>query len=363
MFDRLRSQTEPGSMAGSRRSFTVMVGAILAAYLIFAGVLYLWRGVYFTPDLPDSWAVFLLLGAIVLGRWKAFLWDWLPLIALLFGYEMLRGFIGSSVVPGNLLAGQPDSVHVQGLMRADAWLFGGTTPTAWLQGKLYVPGVVHWYDLLASLIYSLHFALPLIFGFVLWIRSREQFRRFSITLLIMTYGTFVIYLLYPTAPPWLANAWGDLPGISDPFNNAMTTITPSRFSQFQTLTIFTKVSPDPVAAFPSLHAAYPWLIMLFLVKLFGKRGYLYLIYNIALWFSIIYLAQHWAVDALAGIIWATFCFFAVNACWDRWIGKGEVRSEMRERVVTGDEVAGNERSPDMRRAEAQRSQAEVPERH
>src|SRR6478752_2015905 len=109
MFDRLRSQNEPGRVAESRRSFTVMVGAILAAYLMFAAVLYLWRGVYFTPDPPDSWAVFLLLGAIVLGRWKTFLCDWLPLIALLFGYEMLRGFIGSSVVPGNLLAGQPDS--------------------------------------------------------------------------------------------------------------------------------------------------------------------------------------------------------------------------------------------------------------
>lgn len=249
-----------------------MIGAILAVYLLFAAAVYLWRGIYFTPDLPDSWAIFLLLGAIVIGRWKSFLWDWVPLIALLFGYEMLRGFIGSSVIKGDILAGQPSMVHLHGLIRADRWLFFGHVPTVWLQEKLYQEGVVHWYDLLASLVYSLHFALPLIFGFVLWIRSRNEFRRFSITLLIMTYGTFVIYLLYPTAPPWLANHWGDLPGVHDPFNSALEAITPSRFSHFQSMTIFTKASPDPVAAFPSLHAAYPWLIMLFLVRTFAGEA-------------------------------------------------------------------------------------------
>ena len=295
-----------------------MIGAILVVYLLFAGGLYLWRGIYFTPDLPDSWAVFLLIGAIAIGRWKSFLWDWVPLVALLFGYELLRGFISSTVIKGDLLASQPASVHLDWLIRVDTWLGRGTTPTRRLQDWLYAPGVVHWYDLLASLVYSLHFALPLIFGFILWLRGREQFRRFTITLLLMTYSTFVIYLLAPTAPPWLANHWGKLPGIYDPFNNALESLAPSRFSKFQSLTLFTKASPDPVAAFPSLHAAYPWLIMLFLVKFFGKRGLLFLLYNAALWFTIVYLAQHWAIDAIAGVIWATIFFVVVNACWDRW---------------------------------------------
>jgi membrane-associated phospholipid phosphatase len=300
----------------SRRSFTRMVVAIVAAYLLFAAALYLWRGVYFAPDPPDSWALLLLVGAIALGRWKEFLRDWIPFVALIFGYELLRGFAGTVTTGGNLAPAYDGAVHFRWILAGDRWLFGGTPPTVLLQRALYDPGVIHWYDALAGLIYSLHFALPLVFGYVLWLRDRERFRRFTITLLFMTYTTFVIFLLYPTAPPWLVNAWGYLPGVRDPFDQS-STLASHASTTFATLTIWTKASPDPVAAFPSLHAAYPWLVLLFLVKFCGRRGWFFLIYNALLWFSVVYLAQHWVVDILGGIAWATVSFVLVDAVWSR----------------------------------------------
>jgi hypothetical protein len=38
-----------------------------------------------------------------------------------------------------------------------------------------------------------------------------------------------------------------------------------------------------------------------------------LIYNAMLWFTVVYLAQHWVIDIFAGIAWATVSFFLVDA--------------------------------------------------
>jgi membrane-associated phospholipid phosphatase len=295
----------------SRTEFTRMVAAIIAVYLLAAAVIYLWRGIFFAPDPPDSWALLLMVGAVALGRWKAFLRDWIPFVALIFGYELLRGFAGTLTVGHALVPAHDGAIHSRWLLEADTWLGGGVAPTVRLQGRLFDPGVTHWYDALAGLMYSLHFALPVVFGYLLWVRDHARFRQFAATLLVMTYSTFVVFLLYPTAPPWLVGAWGSLPGIHDPFDQAAGTS--SAGSIFTSLTVWTKASPDPVAAFPSLHAAYPWLVLLFLVHWFGRRGWFFLVYNLLLWFSVVYLAQHWVVDILGGIVWATVSFFAVGA--------------------------------------------------
>lgn len=322
-FAQLRAKTRshesedlPGRTGGGgpRATFTRMFVVIIVVYLLVAGIIYLWRGTYFVPDPPDSWALLLLIGAIILGRWKDFLRDWVPLVALIFGYELLRGFAGNLTVGNSLVPAYDGAIHYRWIVDTDTWLFGGVAPTVWLQNHLYVPGVMHWYDALAGLMYSLHFALPLVFGYIIWVRNRDRFRLFTITLLFMTYSTFVVFLLYPTAPPWLVSVWGYLPGVHDPFPH---TAASDASSAFSTLTIWTKASPDPVAAFPSLHAAYPWLVLLFLVKFFGRRGWLFLVYNLLVWFSIVYLAQHWVVDILGGIVWATASFFIVGALWTR----------------------------------------------
>jgi membrane-associated phospholipid phosphatase len=42
-----------------------------------------------------------------------------------------------------------------------------------------------------------------------------------------------------------------------------------------------------------------------------------LIYNAAVWFSIIYLGQHWVVDIIAGMAWATLSYLLVVRIWPR----------------------------------------------
>jgi membrane-associated phospholipid phosphatase len=52
--------------------------------------------------------------------------------------------------------------------------------------------------------------------------------------------------------------------------------------------------------------------MLVAISTFRWWGLLLVPYNLALWFSVVYLSQHWFVDVLAGIVWATAIWILVT---------------------------------------------------
>ena len=155
------------------------------------------------------------------------------------------------------------------------------------------------------------------FAFLLWVTRKERFWQFTIAFCLMTYSAFAFFLLYPAAPPWLANSWGVVEGIGWPAGSVTASIGYSPIRTLDTVSIWQNASPHPVAAMPSLHAGFPWLILLFAVKYFRWKGLIVLPYNVALWFSVVYLANHWVVDILAGMAWATLAFVIVDWAWYR----------------------------------------------
>ena len=303
--------------AALKRSYGTLVVVLFVGYMAVAIGLYVWRGAYFTPD---RWAVLLFVGALVLGRWKAFLRDWVPVVMLIFGYEFMRG-IAAKLVQDQMESSGRDVVHVQELIDADRALFGGTLPTHWLQDRFYVEGQVHWYDYVALLFYALHFVFPLVFAFILWLGRKERFWQFSLTFLLMTYAAFAFFLFYPAGPPWLAQRWGFVSDIAWPASQAYQAMAPDPIANFDTYQIWNKASGNAVAAMPSLHAGFPWLVLLYAVKYFGRRGLLFLPYSPILWFSVVYLGHHWVIDLLAGIAWATVCFVVMQFAWP-WLARG-----------------------------------------
>jgi membrane-associated phospholipid phosphatase len=73
---------------------------------------------------------------------------------------------------------------------------------------------------------------------------------------------------------------------------------------------------NPVAAVPSLHAAYTLLIVLFLWRSAGRFRPLLALYPVAMAFALVYFAEHYFSDILLGWIYAVFAFCAVNAVAD-----------------------------------------------
>jgi membrane-associated phospholipid phosphatase len=269
---------DPARPPVDRRLLWIGVGLYLG--LIF-GVM-LWRGISIEPQ----WVVLaLLLVAVALGRGRAFLVDWLPFLVLFFAYEIMRGFAGRAGFP----------VHdVSGLERD---LFGGTLPTLTLQHAFYDPNRIAIWDWIGMVLYFLHFPLPIVVGFVFWVHDRSHYWRFISALLLMSFVAFVTYLFYPTAPPWYTNAGDGVHKVIDE--------TISKWGVFYIVSPFySNLNPNKFAAFPSLHAAFPAL-----AAIYAWRGYRLLsvglvLYTACIWLAIVYLGEHYFVDALAGLVYA-----------------------------------------------------------
>ena len=61
-----------------------------AAYVSITAAYLVWRGNFVSPD---QFFLLVLLASVFLGRARTFLWDWLPLVVLLFGYDYVRSLV------------------------------------------------------------------------------------------------------------------------------------------------------------------------------------------------------------------------------------------------------------------------------
>jgi membrane-associated phospholipid phosphatase len=276
-----------------------LVPAVIA-YVVATTAFLIWRGISVSPD---YFVFILLLGAVALGRWKSFIVDWMPFVALFVGYEFLRGFAGNSGIPA----------HYTEVIAIDRVLGLGVLPTTRLQDLFYRGEGTSLLDDVTTLFYFLHFAYPLTLGYVFWIRDRWLFRRFSAALLAMSFSAFVFFLLVPVAPPWLASQQGYIPNVEKIISHTLSSATDL---------IYKSMTPNKVAAFPSLHAAFPTLGMLYGLKHFGRRAALPLgAWVLAVTFSIVYLGEHYLIDAVGGIAFAAVWFFLIEALARR-VGPG-----------------------------------------
>ena len=282
-----------------------MVGGVLA-YAALVVVLMVVTGVAITPDVM---AVGFGLAAILLGRGRLFLRDWLPFLVLLLAYELMRGMADDAGLP----------LHAEDLATADRLLFGGALPPQVLQDALRPVSGLDGIAILATVVYMLHFALPLATGFVLWVARRPQYYDFVAALILLSMAGFITYLLLPAAPPWYLAYHGMLNGPDgQPVIEYLKPATFESIAEFLGFDgryaysmAFGAANPNAVAAFPSLHVAYPFLSFLVLRRAFGAVGWLALGYTALVAFSVVYTGDHWVIDTIAGVAYAYVAYYAV----------------------------------------------------
>jgi hypothetical protein len=263
----------------------LLVGSILYLALIF-GVM-LWQGISIEPE----WvALALLVIAIALGRGRSFITDWTPFLLLFFAYEAMRGFASNHFAPHDL----------SGMER---WVFAGTIPTLTLQHAFYHPGVVGLQDVIGMFFYFMHFVLPIVIGFVFWVTSREYYWRFIAALLLMCFLAFVTYLFWPSAPPWYQ--LHEVVKINDQTVHRLwgfTAVSP----------IYHSFNPNSFAAFPSLHAAFPMLATVYAWQRYRLLAVGLALWSVAVLVSIVYLGEHYVVDALVSIVYVAVATIIVE---------------------------------------------------
>ena len=255
------------------------------------------------------------------GVWRrAVVKDWLPLLSVLFAYDLIRGLaneVGGALFNLDRWQSNPKNIisvaqaHLTEPLDADRWLFGGNVPTVWLQDKLYDPGVAHWWDRVAVPVYLSHFVVSLALMIALWCVAYPVFRRFLATFVTLTLVTLATYLVYPAAPPWMASLNGRLPEVDRVVQSTLHVLGGTTVN-----TAFEKGAAysNPVAAMPSLHAAIPALILFFFWASARRSVRVLLVaYALAMAVTLVYSGEHYVVDVLLGWLYAAGSVWAVRA--------------------------------------------------
>jgi membrane-associated phospholipid phosphatase len=144
--------------------------------------------------------------------------------------------------------------------------------------------------------YFLHFPLPIVVGFVFWVNDRGHYWRFISALLLMSFLAFVTYLFFPTEPPWIAN--------SAEVHKVINETVEKWGVDYLVSPLYSSLNPNKFAAFPSLHAAFPALTAIYAWRRYRALAIGLLAYTACVWVAIVYLGEHYFVDALAGLAYA-----------------------------------------------------------
>ncbi len=232
------------------------------------------------------------LGILIFAAYNQRIWrvlkDWLPFITVFISYEIMYSFVGI-VSKYNLHAG-PHNFELQ--------VFG-QIPSLFLQQTVRMPIL----DYMGAFFYSIFFFVPTIFALILWRESPKNHGKFTVAFGICTYSALITFLFYPVAPPWIAvsNVTRILTGSVD---------VSLGIPVYKTMLDF--LGPNLYAAFPSMHSALPWLVFLFANKIWKWKTLPLLCLPVGTWFSAIYLGEHYVVDILGGVAYATLAFVAVE---------------------------------------------------
>ena len=285
----------------------VLRWAVPAAYCLALAV-FLWRdGIWFARDRLLMWIVLGLLAFSVtdLRRWaRGVLVEWLPFALVLWAYDLLRGMADDLWF----------STHYLPQLRVDEWLAGGTAPTVWLQQHLWEgPAQIQWYDYASWFVYVSYFLSTYILAAALWFFAPARFRRYVATVALMAMMGFLTYALFPAAPPWMASQAGHLEPTTRLTGYVWSEIPIAHFNS-----LFERGSQyaNPVAAVPSLHAAYSLLIVMFLWRYAGRFAPLIALYPLAMAFALMYFAEHYLSDILLGWLYAVFAYWVVSKAAD-----------------------------------------------
>jgi len=227
--------------------------------------------------------------------------DWLPVVVVFSAYDFTRGAADSLGI----------GVHFQTMIDFDRFVFFGETPTEWLQGHLYEPGVVHWWDVAFTLVYTSYFIVPFAVAGILWVRDRLAFKRFTKRVVSLALASVATYIAFPAAPPWMASRMGMLEELHRTVSEGWVVLGTGTVGLFSS----GQAKVNLVAAVPSLHSAMTALVALFL---WGRvrpcLRPLLMLYPLAMALTLIATGEHYVFDVLLGWLYAG----SVMAAWGWW---------------------------------------------
>jgi hypothetical protein len=200
-----------------------------------------------------------------------------------------------------------NKVHIADLYNAEKSIFGIS-----FNGNIITPNE-YWringttfLDIMGGFFYLCWIPVPLAFAAYLFFTNKKQFLYFSFTFVLVNFLGFIVYYLYPAAPPWYVQYHGFTFHAGTPGNTAGLVKFDNYFHAGIFKSIYSKGS-NVFAAMPSLHSSYPVIVLYYSLKnKLGLANVFFAIVMIGIWFTAVYASHHYILDVLAGILCA-FC--------------------------------------------------------
>ena len=245
---------------------------------------------------------FLVLGILFYASYNKRTWialkDWLPFVTVFISYEIMYSFVGTISLYN--LHSAPRNFDIQ--------IFG-QLPSLILQQNFCFPVL----DYIGAVFYGIYFFVPTIFAFVIWKKSPKNYWKYIVAFGVLTYAALITYLFYPVAPPWYEFNSAFTSSYTGPVvQRVLTTSVDVNLGIPVYRTLFDFLGGNLFAAFPSMHSAMPWLVFLFAFKIWKWKSLPVAIIPFGTWFSAVYLGEHYIVDVLGGIAYASIAFIAVE---------------------------------------------------
>jgi membrane-associated phospholipid phosphatase len=242
---------------------------------------------------------FLLIGIIVGLMWflrdaqsktVVFFRDWYPALLFLPMFEEMN-YLVTIIFPywAN-----------QWVINLDLALFG-VYPTVWLE-KIVTP----WLTELMGFFYASYFLLIPIAGFPLYFRNRKrEFHGFLFNVALAYYIAYIAFLFFPTEGPWV-------------IMTHLQTAPLEGKHFFQLVAYLQGLGGIRGGCFPSAHVAGAFAILCSAYKYERKIFLFLLVFVLGLAVSTVYYRYHHAVDAIAGALLGTLCYFIGVKVHQRW---------------------------------------------
>lgn len=231
-----------------------------------------------------------IVAAAATRRFRTLVREWAMFAALVLLFDSLRGLVYALVTRFDL------PVHVNYVIDAEHALLGGRTLPLILQQAWFDPPQVGFLERFLVVIHASHFVVFFLFGLLVWLTRPTHFRRFKLGILLVLGVGILAYLAIPTVPPWMAyESYAAIPQVHHVASQVYTLTIPALERMFNI---------NPIAAMPSLHAAFPTMLSLVAVHHFRWKALPVVVYTLLVCLAITYLGEHYLLDVVAGIVLA-----------------------------------------------------------
>jgi inositol phosphorylceramide synthase catalytic subunit len=173
----------------------------------------------------------------------------------------------------------------------------------------------NYFDIICGLTYLLWIPLPFFFAlYLIFMEDKYLINFYKLMFTITLLTGFIIYYVFPAAPPWYYQQFGDNFYILENGNASFL----ERFDKLLGLPIYNRLysmNTNVYAAMPSLHCAIPFVCYLTCFKLNKVYySYFFLIISILTIFSALYGNQHYFIDIIIGMLISLIGFYISLKC-------------------------------------------------